>query len=126
MSGKVAGSPRSFTFGGPTYDVKADANANRQPEESIEYMRHTGGVTAQVTQEAAGLEAVSLDLSVAEYEQLKAAAAGGAFLPASFGYADGTVLRADASVMLGPHESQTNKCDITVTPSGGSWEAFLP
>lgn len=120
----VSGTPRKFTFDGITYNVKADANVSRNPEQTVEGLRHTGGVSFQETLENAELESLSLDLSVAEYEQLNAAANSGVH-PASFEYASGDVLRADARVVLGAHESQTNKCDINAIPQGGTWEPFL-
>lgn len=120
----VSGSPRKFTHNGITYNVKADANVSRNPEKTVEGLRHTGGVSMQETLENAQLEAISLDLSVAEYQQLQAAVATGVH-PSSFEYANGDVIRGDSQVVLGAHESQTNKCDITAIPLAGKWEAFL-
>lgn len=120
----VTGSPRKFTFKTITYNVKADANVNRTPEKSVEPMRHTGGNDFQETLEHGGLESLSLSLTLAEWQQLNAAANEGPG-PSSFEYASGDVVRGDARVVLGNHESQTNKCDITVYPVTGKFEPFV-
>lgn len=121
--GNTSGSIRKANIGGIPYNVAADANASKTPEETNEAVRHSGGNMKKVTFNPGQVESMTLVLQPEEYDVLKEQAKE-EDLTLSYTLADGSTWRSNGWITLDNYESEENRCDVTMTPKLGTWDLF--
>lgn len=118
----MPGSPRKFTYNGTTYNVVNDADIQQTPSKTVENIRHSGGNSAKVTDEAQMAEAIKLKLTRAQWDVLDQAA-GEQGVPMSITYQNGDVSTSPGYIAVGNWTSADAVCEIVATPDD-RWETF--
>lgn len=118
----MSGSPRKFTYDGPSYNVVNDADIQQTPSKTVETIRHSGGNSAKVTDEAQQAEAIKLKLTLEQWTVLDADA-GRQGVPMSITYQDGSVMTSPGYIAVGNWTSADAVCEIVATPDD-RWEPF--
>ena len=118
----MSGSPRKFTYDGTTYNVVNDADIQQTPSKTVENIRHSGGNSAKVTDEAQQAEAIKLKLTREQWDVLDQAS-GTQGVPMSITYQDGSVSTSPGYIAVGNWTSADAVCEIVATPDD-RWETF--
>lgn len=119
-----AGSIKKATVDGIPFNVAADANIALNPRVEKEPIPHSGGNMIKRTLAGAIAEAVKFILTPSEYDVLRGLADGEGDIPMAYDMADGSSIKSQGQVMLGPYQSDDSSCEVQYLTSTGEWEIF--
>ena len=119
-----AGSIRKATVDGIPFNVAADANIALNARKEKESIPHSGGNMTKIVLGAAMAEAVKFIVTPSEYDVLRSIANGEGDIPMSYDLADGSSMKTQGQINLGPYQSDDSSCEVQYLTSTGEWEIF--
>lgn len=120
----TSGSLTKVVINGITYNVAGDANAAKTPTKTKEAVPHSGGNQIKIMKQHGNVESLTLIVSPTEYQQLETVRDLLTAAPLSYTLADGSVWTTSGHINLDNHESEENRCDVTMIPENGLWDLF--
>lgn len=120
----ASGSLREAKIDGFSFNVTADANIALTARVEKEAVPHSGGNALKETLVSGSIEAVKLTVSPSEYDVLRSLSENPEDIPLSVALRDGSVLRSQGTVKLGPYQSEDFSCEVEFLTSTGLWDVF--
>jgi hypothetical protein len=119
-----AGSVRGVTIDGIPYNAATDANIALGPRIEKESLPHSGGNMIKRVFAPGSAEAVKLIVTPSEYDFLKSQSDDTGNKSLSYLMADGSSMKTQGEVMLGPYQTDDSSCEISLLSSSGEWDVF--
>lgn len=120
-----SGSIRQLTLAGVSYDVAADADFARTPNQAIEGQATSGPTNFKYTKQVAMVEGIDIVAAGADRENLLAIAEGTDLITVSYTTADGSAYKSSVTaVTITGDVTQDAKVTVTAIPEG-IWEAVV-
>ena len=120
----ASGSLREAKIDGIPFNVAADANVALTTRVEKEAVPHSGGNAIKETLVSGSVEAVKLIVTPSEYDVLLNIAGNPDVIPMSVALRDGSVLRSEGTIKLGPYQSEDFSCEVEFLTTTGIWENF--
>jgi hypothetical protein len=117
MSGSIA----SFWFNGVTYDVKADADFNENPEEEVEGIATSGDSLFKSTRQVATVDGIDLIVDGVAKQALRQDVRDKVLANGGYEEEDGTVNNATCRLNIVGRTTQENTMSVVLIPKG-TWE----
>ena len=120
----ASGSLREAKIDGISFNVAADTNVALTTRVEKETVPHSGGNAIKETLVSGSVEAVKLIVTPSEYAVLLGLSENPDAIPMSVALRDGSVLRSQGTVKLGPYQSEDFSCEVEMLTTTGLWENF--